>query len=326
MSYFLGIDTGGTKTHALIANHHGRVLGMGQAGPGNHEVVGYDGVIAALRQSNDQALAQAGITIAEIAGAGFGIAGYDFPSERADTLAAIATLGLTCPLEVTNDVVLGLIAGARDGWGIAIDAGTGNNVRGRDRNGREGWVTGCGDTFGEYGGAGEMVARAIKMISHHWSHRGQPTALSDIFIQALGARDLSDLIEGLALGVYHTQAAQAQLIFQVAAQGDVVAQEVIRWTATELGETAKAVIRQLGIENEAFDAVLIGSVFKGGPLFIQPLTETICVFAPRVNFTHLEVPPVSGAVLLGMEMVNLRGDELRENLFTSLKTGSKHAQ
>ena len=48
MRYFLGVDIGATKTHALIADATGRVVGFGQAGPGNHETVGYEGLIAAL--------------------------------------------------------------------------------------------------------------------------------------------------------------------------------------------------------------------------------------------------------------------------------------
>ncbi len=84
--FFLGVDTGATKTHALIADETGRVVGFGVAGPGNHESVGYEGVELALKTSVSQALAMAGLDVAQISGAGFGIAGYDWPSERQPTL------------------------------------------------------------------------------------------------------------------------------------------------------------------------------------------------------------------------------------------------
>ena len=41
----------------------------------------------------------AGIDRREIAGAGFGVGGYDWPGERGATLDAIRTLGLACPVE-----------------------------------------------------------------------------------------------------------------------------------------------------------------------------------------------------------------------------------
>ncbi len=40
MRYFLGVDVGATKTHALIADEAGAGVGFGAGGPGNHEVVG----------------------------------------------------------------------------------------------------------------------------------------------------------------------------------------------------------------------------------------------------------------------------------------------
>ena len=72
MHYFLGIDIGGTKSHALIADETGRAVGFGQGGPGNHEVVGYSGLEAMLVDVTHQALAMTGIGIEQIAGAGFG--------------------------------------------------------------------------------------------------------------------------------------------------------------------------------------------------------------------------------------------------------------
>lgn len=38
--YFLGVDIGGTKSHALVADETGQALGLGVGGAGNYEVVG----------------------------------------------------------------------------------------------------------------------------------------------------------------------------------------------------------------------------------------------------------------------------------------------
>ena len=77
--YFLGVDIGATKSHALIADENGQAIGFGQAGTGNHELVGWDGLQNTLHTITNQALAAAEITKAQIAGAGFGVAGYDWP-------------------------------------------------------------------------------------------------------------------------------------------------------------------------------------------------------------------------------------------------------
>src|SRR5512133_3609045 len=103
MKYFLGIDVGSSKTHALITDETGQCVGFGKAWGGNHQGVGYDGLTDVLRESFAGASEMSGVDAASITGAGFGVAGYDFPSDREGHMQAIASLRLSCPLEVVND-------------------------------------------------------------------------------------------------------------------------------------------------------------------------------------------------------------------------------
>jgi hypothetical protein len=64
---------------------------------------------------------------------------------------------------------------------------------------------------------------------------------------------------------------------------------------------ANAVIRQLEFENLAFDVVMTGSMFEGGQMLIEPMQKTILKLAPKAHFTRLTIPPVIGAVILGIE-------------------------
>jgi N-acetylglucosamine kinase-like BadF-type ATPase len=184
MRYFLGADIGSTKTHALIADETGMVVGFGKGGPGNHEAVGYDGLAAALDSAVAQALAAAGLAKEQVAGAGFGVAGYDWPSEREPTLRAIGSLRLHAPVEAANDTILGLVAGAAEGWGVAVVSGTGCNCRGWDRSRqREGKVTGHGVWMGEAAGASELVSKTLQAIAQAWTRRGPSTQLTPAFLE-----------------------------------------------------------------------------------------------------------------------------------------------
>lgn len=49
-NYFLGVDVGATKSHALIADAQGQAVGFAVGGSGNHEDVGYEGTIRTLQQ------------------------------------------------------------------------------------------------------------------------------------------------------------------------------------------------------------------------------------------------------------------------------------
>jgi N-acetylglucosamine kinase-like BadF-type ATPase len=318
--YFLGADVGSTKTHVMIADETGRVLGLGESGPGNHETVGYVGLRRALELATRSALQMADVTIDQIAGAGFGVSGFDYPSEKTATLDAISMLGLRAPIEAVNDTLIGLIAGAADGWGIAVVSGTGCNCWGWDRARRQGHVTGSGWQLGEFAGASELAARAVQLVAYEWTRRGPATQLTPVLLRYTGATDVIDLLHGLTSGRLNVDAAAAPLIFEVAAQGDAVAIDLIRWAGRELGELAKAVIRQLNFEALEFDVVLVGSMFNGGALLIDPLRESIAELAPRARLVRLQTLPVVGAVLLGMEQAQwLITPEIRSRLQAELQ-------
>ena len=307
MPYYLGADLGATKTHNLIVDETGRALGFGESGPGNHEDVGYDGMLDTMQLGLDQALRASALTKADITGAGFGVAGYDWSSEQEATASAIQRLGLSAPFKFVNDSVPGLLAGSEDGWGVVVVSGTGSNCRGWDReHQREGRVTGHGNLMGEGAGGSELIHRGMQLVGYAWSKRGPMTTLADAFIKHAGAKDLEDLMRGYTTDEYHIGAEAAPIVFQVAEAGDAVARGLIHWAGCELGEIANAVIRQLEFENLAFDVVLAGSMFEGGSMLIDPMRETIYKLAPQARLVRLRVPPVIGAAILGMEACGVK--------------------
>jgi len=315
MRYFLGVDVGATKTHALIAKENGQVCGFGEAGPGNHEGVGYDGLAFALQTATGQALVRAGLSITQISGAGFGIGGYDWPSERESTLRSIKTLNLSAPFEAVNDAIIGLLAGARQGWGVAVVAGTGCNCWGWDRQRRIGRMTGMGWQMGEAAGAGELVEEGIRHVAREWSLRGPSTRLTQAFVELTGAKNVEDLLEGITQDRYSIGAEAAPLIFRIATEGDAIARELVEWAGRELGGLAIGVIHQIGLEGLEFDIVLVGSLYDGGPLLTNIMQQTVQAVAPGAHFVRLTVPPVVGGVLLGMEQAGLSPDDtVRKNL------------
>ena len=319
MKYYLGADVGSSKTQILIADEHGQAVGHGLAGPGNHQTVGYEGMSSALMEAASQALQEASLASSDIAGAGFGISGYDWPSDKPHMLESIASLDLQAPLELHNDAILGLVAGAKEGWGIAVVSGTGCNCWGWDPE-REhiGRVTGFGVITGEGAGSSELVFRAMQLVSHAWTRRGQETSLSQAFIDHTGANDLTDLLEGYTMDRYQLGGEAAPLVFQAAEAGDQVARQLVHWAGSELGELANAVIRQLNFQSLEFDVILVGSMFAGGKQLIDPMREVISQLAPEARLVKLEVPPVVGAVLIGMQVAGLQAmPEIRAILTSS---------
>lgn len=319
MKYFLGIDVGSSKTHALIADETGVCVGFGMAGGGNHQGVGYERLTEVLQKSFASACEMSGVDVSSIAGAGFGVAGFDFPSERDDHLGAIRPLGLSCPVEVVNDGANGLIAGTSHGIGVNVTAGSGINGRGRGKNGQQGRVVGNGIDFGEYGGAIEIVSRAKQYVNYAWIKRIPPTKLTGIFLDAMGAKDELDLMEGLSNDQYHLFPYLTLQIVEAARQGDAAAHEVIRWSGEELGWIAIAIARQIEMEQDEVEVVLSGSVFNAGEIIIEPMREMIKKYLPKAKLIRLDGPPVVGPLMLGMQMAGIDPYPIRGKIVATAK-------
>ncbi|MBI3151363.1 MAG: hypothetical protein HYZ21_04480 [Chloroflexi bacterium] len=319
MKYFLGIDVGSSKTHALVVNETGRCIGFGKAWGGNHQGVGYDGLENVLQKSFEAAREMCGVDPAHITGAGFGVAGCDFPSDREPHLKAIASLGLSCPVEVVNDGVIGLLAGATNGIGVNVTAGSSNNCRGRNKNGKVGRIVGNGAPFGEYGGAAEIVQRGLQMVNHAWIKRIPPTALTKIYLEAVDAKNEMDLVEGLSNEQYHLFPYLALEIIKAANEGDTAAQEIMCWAGEELGWLAVSVARQIEMENEEVEIIQSGSVFDAGEMITEPMRGVVLKYCPNAKLIRLAGPPVVGAVILGMEQAGFDGYAIRAEMVRTAK-------
>lgn len=317
--YILGMDIGGTKSHASLFSIDGQLVGMGVGGQGNPDDVGMSGFAEVLEQILSEALLSSGAARAEIIGAGFGVAGYDWPSQASGLKKGIDQLRLNCQYELVNDTVLGLLAGTTHGWGVAVVSGTGCNVRGRDLLGKEGRILGYGMEWGEGAGASEIVQRALQHIAWQWTHRGPQTRLTELFLNSTHAANSSDLLEGYILGRYKVDPGMAPDIFRLAEEGDGVSREIVRWAGESLGDLVLGVARQLDFIHLAYEIVMLGSLFKAGEALIEPMKITVLAESPKAVFKRLCVPPVAGAVMLGFEAAQLPLERVREKVIDSLK-------
>ena len=158
---------------------------------------------------------------------------------------------------------------------------------------------------------------SILAIVAAWLCGVSATALIDVFVAQVGASDTADLLAGLVRDRYQLSADVAPIVFAIAEQGDVVAQEIIAWAGQSLGDLANAVICQLDLTTEIFDVVLSGSLYKGGTMLIDPMRQTIQAVAPGANLVRLTAPPVVGGVLLGLEAAGLDPAAARSTLLAS---------
>jgi N-acetylglucosamine kinase-like BadF-type ATPase len=290
----LGVDGGGTKTHAVVADEHGRVLGEGFAGPSNPLRVGVTNAAAAVREAIDRACDAAGIRRADIGAAEVGLAGVRRADLRERMRESLISLGLGS-LEVVTDAEIALYGATNGAPGLVLIAGTGSICCGRSARGKRTCAGGWGPLAGDEGGGAWLARRALQAVAQAADGRGPATSLSEaacVYFNVTSPDDLSLAIYAPSMTHEHI-AGFGRPVVEAAQQRDEVARAIIVEAGRELGKAAVAVIRRLQMQRERFQVAYVGGVFKAGELILSPLRQVINGVAGQA---YLAPPHLSPAI------------------------------
>ena len=318
MTAVLGVDGGGSKTHALVADGRGEVLGFATAGRSNWEDIGLEAAGAALAEAVGGALAGAGVAPAELAASAFGLAGLDWDSDRPMLGALVDPLGLSGPRRLENDSSIALRAGTSRPFGVVVIAGTGHVAAGRNPAGRTFRTFGLGPMYGDFGSATDVAEEAVRAVADACTGRGPATTLSRLLPPLAGCAGPEEFLQALSRGLVALPAA-APLVLAEAEAGDTAAQAIVLRAGTSLGEAAALVAGRLDLGQAPFEVVMAGGLFAGGSRLLEAtLVEVLHRVAPWATPVHLRCQPVVGAAL---EALDLGGPaatpEVRDRLIAS---------
>ncbi|MBE3584439.1 MAG: hypothetical protein IMX01_10055 [Limnochordaceae bacterium] len=258
VDWVAGLDAGGTSTKCWVASVDGRLLGRGEAGPGNFQVVGLEAATRAfdeaLRQALQRARERAAGANAEKLAADprwvcLGLAGADRPEDRRLLARGVAQLGWDAPIVWENDASIALAAGRSVGAQAVLIAGTGSIAYGRAAaDGSPVRAGGWGYLLGDEGSGYDLGRRALVAVLKAWDGRGPATSLTQaILAQAGEGVEPPGLIPLVYRGAWDRPhiAALSHTVLAEADRGDAVAQEIVRQAARELIELVQAVARRI---------------------------------------------------------------------------------
>ena len=255
------------------------------------------------------------------------MANADLPEEEERLAAALRALGWSTTVAVANDTFAVLRAGldsdtvARAGvgapseravhWGAAVTCGAGINCVAIDPAGRTAGYLALGTISGDWGGGGGLGTAALWWAVRDEDGRGPRTALREAVAAHFGVPTAQDVTIGIHLGKFSEESLLelAPVVFAVAADGDEVAQRLVRRQAKEISVMALAAMRRLGLTALPTPVVLGGGVLTARhPLLITEITNQITAAAPQAAVIIVAVPPIAGAALLGLDHVGAGPD------------------
>ncbi len=302
--YILGVDGGTTKTIALVADEQGRILGAGRGGNSNWRGADVEKPMAVVAGAAREALAQAGLTGADVLQGAFGLAGADWPEDHVRREAALTREAICQRVLVVNDTFVGLRAGTSHPFGAVVIAGTGANGAIITPRG-ERWAYGY---YADEGGGGTIGRWAIDAVLREEDGRGAKTALTPVVLETLGYADADDMLHAIIAEKLPRRAGNrlCPAVFRIANQGDAVAAAILARDGRLLAEYATGMIRRWGMTAVEFELVLSGSVFKGEcPVLVDTLTAEVHAVAPRARIVRVTLEPAVGGVLLAYDALGI---------------------
>jgi N-acetylglucosamine kinase-like BadF-type ATPase len=296
--YVIGIDAGGTKTVGLLADGSGQVLREARGGGANLRVHGELGVEKSLFQVIDALDAPQPVDALCL-----GIAGVSQEADRDVVRDLLRRLGIRRAVRIVNDAEIALVAGAPDGHGIVLVAGTGSIAYGVDPAGTTARSGGWGYLLGDEGSAFWLGHAAVRAGIRAADGRGPTTILFDRICAQLGLHEPARLVEWFYdQELSRTRVAQlARLVEEAAADGDETAQDLLDHAARHLARAARAVERRLAFPGP-FPLVLSGGAFRACPSLVRRL-EARLDDLPGARVVRLEAEPATGAVKLALDLL-----------------------
>lgn len=300
--YVLGVDGGGTKTIAMVADLRGNILGIGTSSASNYQTVGLEKAINAIKEASEDAIVSAGITPTDLSVACLGLAGAGRETDRSLLLPPILELGLARKVILEHDASIALAGATICQPGVVVIAGTGAMAFGMNRSGERRRSGGWGNILGDEGSAYYIGRRALSAACRAYDGRGQTTSLVSALMEHFKLNCFTEIVNKIygEKSAVQDIAGIAPLVSRVARGGDEVAINILKDAGEELALTANAVINGLGMEDEKFQVAVSGSVFNAGEILLIPFCNSVKSQARYAEIVRPRFEPVVGALFIAL--------------------------
>lgn len=304
MSYYIGVDGGGTKTTYALFDETRQLLGS-LTGPGsNHENMagGIPQAAETISEGLHALLHQEGRAPEDISRMLMGLAGIDHPCQHDAMCSELQARGWR-RFEIYNDGFLVIKAGASSPAAIGYNTGTGTCCNAVDSFGRQMQLGGLGNATADKGNGVWIAEQAFRIVYDDVFVQKRKSVLTQLYFQKF---DLHSKEEFLAT-VAQAESEQADafrrtlidLFFAAVEARDTAALETLNEMAERGSDLIAALATQMAFPDSPIEVVLSGSMHtKLAPAsylrLLQAKSELKSGRAMR--FLLLRKPPVYGCI------------------------------
>jgi N-acetylglucosamine kinase-like BadF-type ATPase len=307
--FVIGIDGGGTKTAATLADMQGNVLAEEVGTASNFQIIGVEQAAAALFAVADACCQKAGLSLGQVKTLVAGLTGAGRAADQQRMQKGFESYaqsrGVTFErVVIESDARIALEGAFKGGAGIILICGTGSIAFGKSHSGAVFRVGGWGRILGDEGSGYAIGRDGLNAVTRQLDGRGKKTLLTELVARTFNLRTQEDIITA----VYREQfdvASVAPLVIEAAAQHDVECERILNKATFELTEHVRSLVLMLEAASpertrQKIPLAFIGSVISTESVFTKILEHKITFSLPQISLVKPMAPPSYGAVLLAL--------------------------
>ena len=194
---------------------------------------------------------------------------------------------------------------------IIIIAGTGAICFGKSADDTVERSGGWGYLLGDEGSGFFVGQQAIMAALKALDGRGAKTRLREAIEKKFGLKQIDLIIPKIYKGEIDrpTIASIGPIVFELAADNDPVATEIVNRTGKEQGKMARAVAEKLNLNNQKIQIGLIGGVFNRRDVLENKIAAELSDLSTDIEIGEPQNPPVIGAAILAMKFAGVALNE-----------------
>ncbi|WP_188454192.1 N-acetylglucosamine kinase [Virgibacillus oceani] len=317
MDYVVGIDGGGTKTIAVLADMQGLIVARSTGGPSNPNVVSKKSLINTFKMLLQDLEQQAPVQYKNLRSLFAGIAGTGNAENQKDIEQIIKQL-LTedVELQVVPDSINALYSGTYGDPGIVQISGTGSITYGINGKRKHCRVGGWGYLFGDEGSGYDIGRQGIISVLKSVDGRGPKTKMLKMMLSHFNV----DNVYGLIQNIYNSPMPKeeisplSKIVFQAYKLNDSAANDILYNVVEELVLNIQTLYSKLFETDELVKVVLCGGIFNEREIVPKLIDRKLQTYT-SLKIVIPEIAPVCGSII-GAYIMN--GIKPKKGLITNI--------
>ncbi|HLF19723.1 MAG TPA: BadF/BadG/BcrA/BcrD ATPase family protein [Bacteroidota bacterium] len=312
--YVVGLDGGGTKTAAIIADVNGTEAAEVVGGPSNFQMIGVEKAAEVLFGLIETCAAKVHCGFDNIASVVAGLTGagrqsdQDRMREGFRSFARQRGPALDSVL-IESDARIALEGAFLGKPGIILIAGTGSIAFGKDAQAVIHRVGGWGRMLGDEGSGYTIGREGLNAVTKDLDGRGEHTQLTKLVGDRFGLTDQEKMIAAVYRENFDI-ASVAPLVLEAASKHDPECERILNRAAAELCEHVRVMTHRMNSarkdRSQKIRLAFIGTVAGGENVLSRILKRKISSTLAQIKIVSPEASPARGAVLMALSLATQR--------------------